>query len=154
MTPAQARILVVEDEAHMRTFLRTTLEHNGYPVVEVPNAGGARLQLTAGGIRLVLLDLGLPDTDGIEFTAVIRRMSDVPIIVISARDTDSAKIEALDSGANDYVTKPFSAGELLARIRAALRIASKVDQAAPVSKFEVGELRVDLERRLIWQRGK
>jgi two-component system KDP operon response regulator KdpE len=145
---APQKILIVEDEAHMRRFLRTTLSHNGYETVEAVD-GVQALSLGVGtDIQLVLLDLGLPDVDGVEVVTRIREQRDVPIIIISARDYEFAKIEALDCGANDYVTKPFGAGELLARIRVALRNRGG-PSAAPPSVVVIGDLRIDLGDRLV-----
>ena len=148
MTEAAPNVLIVEDEAHMRRFLRTTLIHNGYDTVEATS--GARAVELARSARpdIVLLDLGLPDIDGVEVATRIREHSTVPIIVISARDIEDAKIEALDRGANDYVTKPFGAGELLARIRVALRLAQASGQAAS-SVFSVGGLRIEFDRKSV-----
>jgi two-component system KDP operon response regulator KdpE len=142
-------VLIVEDEAHMRSFLRTTLVHNGYDVVEAATGARAVQRLRAGGVNLVLLDLGLPDVDGLEVTARAREHGAVPVIVISARDREETKIEALDRGASDYVTKPFAAGELLARMRAVLRATQESRVLAP-ALFCTGELRVSLARRQAW----
>lgn len=151
--PASApTVLVVEDEAHMRSFLRTTLLHNGYDVVEAPTGASAVQALRAGGVQIVLLDLGLPDVDGVEVAARVRQHGSIPVIVISARDREETKIEALDRGASDYVTKPFSAGELLARIRAALRAAET--RAVAPAVFTVGDLKVSLARRQAWLAGE
>ena len=145
-------VLVVEDEAHMRSFLRTTLLHNGYEVIEASTGASAVQALRAGGIDLVLLDLGLPDVDGVEVAARARQHGSMPVIVISARHREETKIEALDRGASDYVTKPFGAGELLARIRAALR-ATETRAPAP-ALFTVGDLKVSLARRQAWLNGE
>jgi two-component system KDP operon response regulator KdpE len=149
VTDSAPKVLIVEDEAHMRRFLQTTLVHNGYDTVEATNGTRALELARSAEPDLVLLDLGLPDIDGVVIAARVREHSAVPIIVISARDFEDAKIEALDRGANDYVTKPFGAGELLARIRVALRVAQGGGQAAS-SVFIVGGLRVDLEHRRVW----
>jgi two-component system KDP operon response regulator KdpE len=149
VTTAEGAVLVVEDEAHMRRFLRTTLTHNAYHVVEAGTAASALENVFEGKADLVLLDLGLPDMDGVELTARIRERSDIPIIVISARDAEWAKIEALDHGANDYVTKPFSAGELLARMRAALRVAARSGRQV-ATHFAVGDLSMDLGTRQVF----
>jgi two-component system KDP operon response regulator KdpE len=146
------KVLVVEDEAHMRGFLRTTLTHNGYDVVEAATGARAVEAVWAGGVNLVLLDLGLPDVDGVQIATQIREHGAVPIIVISARDREESKIEALDRGANDYVTKPFGAGELLARIRAVLRVTQESQRLA-TALFSTGDLRVSLSRRQAWLGG-
>lgn len=154
MTDQSARVLIVEDEAHMRTFLSTTLTHNGYSTIEASTGARALSAIRGGRVNLVLLDLGLPDVDGAEVTSIIREASAAPIIVISARDQQSVKIDLLDRGANDYVTKPFDADELLARIRVALRVAPPANGRDAVPVFSVGELRVDLPRRLVHLGGK
>jgi two-component system, OmpR family, KDP operon response regulator KdpE len=139
-------VLIVEDEAHMRRFLKTTLRLNGYDPLEAVNGQQALKIAGSQQVSVVLLDLGLPDIDGIEVVTQLREKSDVPIIVISARDQEGVKIEALDRGANDYVTKPFGAGELLARIRAMLRMVPRLPAPALVA---TGELEVDLLHRLV-----
>lgn len=146
---AAPNVLIVEDEAHVRRLLRTTLVHSGYQTVEASNGTRALELVRASRPDVVLLDLGLPDIDGVEVARRVREHSAVPIIVVSARDFEDAKIEALESGANDYVTKPFGVGELLARIRVALRIAQASRQSAS-SAFSVGGLRIELERRRVW----
>ncbi len=145
---ASPKILIVEDEAHMRRFLKTTLTHNGYATEEAVDGVQALTLGVAPDVSLVLLDLGLPDVDGVDVIARIREQRDVPIIVISARHYEFAKIEALDCGANDYVTKPFGAGELLARIRVALRTRG-APSVAPPSVLVIGDLRIDLDERLV-----
>lgn len=141
-----AKILVVEDEAPMRLFLRTTLSHNDYDVLEA-SCGVEALDRVADA-ALVLLDLGLPDIDGVEVVAKIRDRLETPIIVISARHFEFEKIEALDRGANDYITKPFGAGELLARIRVAMR-SRRMESVEATSLILLGELRIDLDNRLV-----
>lgn len=149
MSAPNPRVLIVEDEAHMRRFLRTTLIHNGYDTLEATDGVQAMEQAVSGDPSLILLDLGLPDVDGVEVVAKIRERSEVPIIIISARDFEYAKIEALDLGANDYVTKPFGAGELLARIRAALRVRSQLADSPGAPVLTLGDLRIDLGERLV-----
>ncbi|MFO0574750.1 MAG: response regulator [Polyangia bacterium] len=152
MSEPKTQILVIEDEPSLRRFLAVTLEANDYQVVE---AGTARrgLELFAEGPpQLVLLDLGLPDGDGVELTQQLRGFSQVPIIVLSARGDESVKIRALDAGADDYLTKPFAVGELLARLRVALRHSARVGPSDPV--FTAGELRVDLSRRQVFRGGE
>jgi two-component system KDP operon response regulator KdpE len=139
-------VLLIEDEPPMRRFLRAALDGAEYQLVEA--ATGREGLAHAAGRRpdVVLLDLGLPDTDGLEVIRRIREWSATPIIVISARGQESDKIAALDIGADDYLTKPFSVPELLARIRVALRHAARVP-GEPEPVFEAGELRVDLGAR-------
>jgi two-component system KDP operon response regulator KdpE len=143
-------VLVVEDEAPMRRFLRATLEAHAFRVIE---ATTAREGIDAAATRspdVVLLDLGLPDEDGLVVTRRLREWSTVPIVILSARGREEDKVEVLDAGADDYLTKPFGAGELLARIRVALRRATK---GSEVPIFEAGELKVDAARRQVFVGG-
>jgi two-component system, OmpR family, KDP operon response regulator KdpE len=140
-------ILVIEDEAQMRRFLRASLASNGYQVIESDTAADGIAQAAARTPDLVLLDLGLPDLDGLAVTQRLREWAKTPIIVISARGREEDKIQALDAGADDYLTKPFGVGELLARIRVALRNAARGELGS--SQFAVGPLRVDLARRQV-----
>jgi two-component system KDP operon response regulator KdpE len=133
------KILIVEDEAHMRCFLRTTLARNGYEPLEAADGVQAIEQAARPDVGLILLDLGLPDVDGLQVVSWVRERSNVPIIVLTARHFEFEKIETLDLGANDYVTKPFGAGELLARIRVALRQRVESNGVAS-SVVVVGEL--------------
>lgn len=142
-----ARILVVDDEPQIHRFLRPTLEAAGYRM-EAAQQGAEALRLAATWAPdLVLLDLGLPDLDGQEVLKRLRAFSRVPVIVLSARDRAAEKIEALDAGADDYVEKPFDIGELLARIRVALRRGAGHEPAEPV--FRGGVLEVDVPQRLV-----
>jgi two-component system KDP operon response regulator KdpE len=144
-------VLVVEDELPLRRFLRTALRTHEYQVVEAGTAREALAQVGGRNPDLVLLDLGLPDGDGLDVAKQIRGVGPTPIIVLSARGQEHDKVTALDLGADDYLTKPFGVQELLARVRVALRHASHPSgPQAPV--FESGELRVDLERRLVFRR--
>src|SRR5215469_13725353 len=113
--------LVIDDEPQIRRLLRVTLEANGYTVIDATNAKDGIVQAAQGRPEIILLDLGLPDLDGVEVLKRIREWSRVPVIILSVRDREHDKIAALDSGADDFVTKPFSSGELLARVRTALR---------------------------------
>lgn len=144
-------VLLVEDEPQMRRFLRASLTAHGYRLVETATAEDALKQATAYNPDLVVLDLGLPDRPGLEVIRGLREWSSVPIIVVSARGQEQDKIDALDSGADDYLTKPFGTGELLARLRVATRHAERAG-AEPDPIVELGELRVDLARRQVFAR--
>jgi two-component system, OmpR family, KDP operon response regulator KdpE len=144
-------VLIVEDELPMRRFLRTALRAHEYQVVEAGTAREALAQVGGRNPDLVLLDLGLPDADGLDVARQIRKAGRTPIIVISARGQEHDKVNALDLGADDYLTKPFGVRELLARVRVALRHAAQ-PSGSPVPVFESGDLRVDLERRLVFRR--
>jgi two-component system KDP operon response regulator KdpE len=139
-------VLVVEDEPQMRRFLRASLTSHGYDLCEATSAAEAVAMATSRAPELVLLDLGLPDEDGVELTRRLREWSRVPILVISARGREADKVEVLDAGADDYLTKPFGVGELLARMRVALRHAQHA-AGAPEQIIEIGPLRIDLARR-------
>jgi two-component system KDP operon response regulator KdpE len=140
-------MLIVEDEIQMRRFLRTALAAQDYRVAEAETVREALAAATTSNPELILLDLGLPDGDGIELTRRIREWSQVPIIVISARGKEDDKVAALDAGADDYLTKPFGVNELLARIRVALRRGTLQGAGPPNPILEVGALRIDQERR-------
>ena len=147
----KVQVLIVDDEAQIRRFLRVSLEAGGYHVHEAGT--GKEGIFIAAKVRpdLIVLDLGLPDTDGIEVVRQLREWTKTPIIILSVRDADSDKVAALDAGADDYLTKPFSTEELLARVRVALRHA----QPEPdLRVFTTGELHVDLTRRLVTVRGE
>lgn len=141
-----SKVLVVDDESPIRRFLRTSLHAHGYQVLEAAHATDGLEQFGSAKPDLMILDLGLPDLDGVEVIARVREWSRTPILVLSAHDRETDKIGALDAGANDYLTKPFGIGELLARVRAALRASFSPDQE-PV--FQSGELTVDLPRRMV-----
>jgi two-component system, OmpR family, KDP operon response regulator KdpE len=147
MSEPEPVILVIEDEVQMRRFLRASLGSNGYQVVEAETGAAGITQAAARNPDLVLLDLGLPDLDGLAVTESLRAWAKTPIIVISARGKEEDKIRALDAGADDYLTKPFGVGELLARIRVALRNAARGETGS--SQFSFGELKVDLARRQV-----
>ena len=140
-------VLIVEDEPQVRRFLRTALGAQGYRVVEAETAKEAMIAATTHNPEVVLLDLGLPDGDGIEITRRLREWSRVPIIVISARGREGDKVAALDAGADDYLTKPFGMNELLARIRVALRHVADSGPGEAPAVLEIGPLRIDQERR-------
>jgi len=143
-------ILVVDDESSIRKFLRMTLSSQGYAVIECCCGRDAISKTIEDKPELIILDLGLPDIDGIEVTRLIREWSRVPIIILSVRGAESSKIQALDAGADDYLTKPFNVGELLARLRAALR---RVERTADDPIFISGHLKVDLTKRLVTVNG-
>src|SRR5512141_588224 len=149
-----ALVLVIEDEPQMRRFLRAMLRANGYQVVEAETARDGLAQAAGRNPEVVLLDLGLPDADGVDVARQIRRSTRAPIIVLSARGKEQDKVAALDNGADDYLTKPFGAPELLARIRVALRRAATPDDGVPMPVFVSGELRVDLARREVLRGGE
>ena len=145
-------ILVVDDEPPIRRFLRTSLGAAGHRVVTAENAGEATAMVAAEKPDVVILDLGLPDQSGLDVIAEIRSKSPVPIIVLSARSDERAKVEALDLGADDYVAKPFGMAELMARIRAALRHAYQSE--GELAAFTSGDLKIDLVRRLVTRGGQ
>ncbi|HEV8245393.1 MAG TPA: response regulator [Polyangiaceae bacterium] len=148
MSQTSPMILIIEDEVQMRRFLRVSLRGAGYQLVEAASADDGLAQAAGRNPDLILLDLGLPDQDGLVVTAELRAWFKAPIIVVSARGQEEDKIKALDAGADDYLTKPFGVGELLARIRVALR---RVSTAADGSTlFEAGKLRVDLAARRVF----
>ena len=150
MTDVPTYILVVEDEPQMQKFLRMSLVSEGYRVVEA-STGQEGIDLArTHNPDLVLLDLGLPDIDGTEVTTSLREWSAKPIIVISARGQEEDKIRALDAGADDYLTKPFATGELMARIRVALRRTAHAGQERPDAVLAVGALKVDLDKRQVF----
>ncbi len=145
------RILVVDDEPQIRKFLRISLTANGYEVIEAENGRQGIDAVLSGKPDLVILDLGLPDLDGQEVITAIRKDSAVPIIVLSVRAQEMDKVEALDRGADDYVPKPFGIGELMARVRAALRPLHK-DSATEI--LEIGDLRLDFARHVVTRAGQ
>jgi two-component system KDP operon response regulator KdpE len=152
VTVSSVRVLIVDDEPQIRRFLRTSLSAYGYRVIEAA-CGREALTLTATERpELVLLDLGLPDIDGLEVIHRLREWTTVPIIVVSVRGQEREKIDALDNGADDYVTKPFGMGELLARMRAALRHRLQAELDEPV--FHAAGLTVDLVRRAVTVDGR
>lgn len=145
MTQAMHQVLVIEDEPEIRNVVRVLLETERYRVVEAESAARGEVEARAHKPDLLLVDLGLPDGDGITLIRRVRGWSPVPIIVLSARTMEEQKIAALDAGADDYVTKPFSAPELLARVRAALR--RNVRSSESTSALQLGSVRIDLARR-------
>src|SRR5512134_796406 len=149
MTEPKPVVLLIEDEPQMRRFLRAALDPNGYHLVEAETAREGMGHAAAHNPEVVLLDLGLPDLDGLEVTRRIREWSRVPIIVLSARGQEQDKVAALDAGADDYLTKPFSVPELLARMRVALRHAARAGGEERGSVVAVGELSLDLVARRV-----
>ena len=150
---ARVKVLIVEDDTQIRRFVSTALETEG---MEVHETSTGRQGLTETGRLkpdLLILDLGLPDMDGVEVVKQLRERSALPIIVLSARSLESAKIATLDAGADDYLTKPFSVGELLARVRAALRRTRAAGERQR-DEFSLGELQVDLAKRRVTSAGK
>jgi len=145
VTRAMHQVLVVEDEPGIRQVLRVLLEAEQYRVIEAETAERAQIEARSHKPDLLIVDLGLPDGDGLEVIRRLREWSPVPVIVLSARTLESQKIAALDAGADDYVSKPFSAGELLARVRAGLR--RSVRGGGEATKVRIGDVDVDLERR-------
>ena len=152
MTEDKELILLIEDEPQMRRFLRITLQTQGYRLVESETGSDGLAQAASRNPDVVLLDLGLPDMDGLVVTERLREWTQAPIIIISAREQEQDKVKALDAGADDYLTKPFSAGELMARIRVALRhsVRQRSGQSEPV--FDYQGLRVDLAQRRVFIR--
>jgi len=147
MTENVVTILVVDDEPQIRRFLRATLSSHGYRVIEAESGRGALERISMDRPDLVILDLGLPDIDGAEVLRRVREWSTIPVVVLSVRASERDKVDALDLGADDYLTKPFGTGELLARIRTALRHQVQAQSDEPV--FRYGPLVVDLARRLV-----
>lgn len=145
----QTTILLIEDEHQMRRFLRVTLQSEKYGVIEAETAADGLTQAAMRNPDVVLLDLGLPDMDGLEVINKLREWSAVPIIVISAREQEGDKIKALDGGADDYLTKPFGAGELLARIRVAIRHAAPKSSDQRESVFVADDLKIDFLKRQV-----
>ena len=143
------RILVVEDDCQIRNFIKYIIEKEGYKLFNACNGESALSIIVSEKIDLIILDLGLPDFDGIKIIEKIREWSEVPIIVVSARDQDKDKVLALDTGADDYITKPFSASELLARIRVAIRHLNKHNMNTIQTSFSVGDLVIDFEKRVV-----
>lgn len=150
MPERKERILIVEDDQQIRNFICYALKQEGFPHETAGTAQGALSALVSGQFDLMLLDLGLPDFDGMEVIKKVREWSEMPIIVVSARDQDKEKAAALDNGADDYLTKPFSVTELMARIRVALRHLQRVGYMRRQTSLAVGGIRMDLEKRLVY----
>lgn len=150
-TDAGLRVLLIEDDFAIRNLLRERLHEHGLTVQAAEHLARARELLAGDAVDLILLDLGLPDGDGINFIAELRRWSDLPVLVLSARSQERDKIAALDAGADDYLSKPFTIGELLARTRAISRRA-RIDRREPV--LTAGELQIDFAQRRISRAGQ
>ena len=151
MNAQSPAVLIVEDEKLIRRFVRTSLEEEGCRVFEAGSCADGLLEAGANKPDLIVLDLGLPDGNGVDFIRDLRAWSDVPILVLSARSNEKDKIQALDVGADDYLTKPFGVGELRARARALLRRQSRSSEEASTI-VEFGEVKVDLSRRVVTRR--
>ncbi|MBQ7774340.1 MAG: response regulator transcription factor [Lachnospiraceae bacterium] len=149
------KVLVIEDEVNICNFVKTILETNGYQVLDAHSGSSGKLQYLSHCPDLVILDLGLPDIDGVELIKTMRETGATPIIVLSARTNESDKVEALDMGANDYVTKPFGTEELLARVRAALRNSRQHSgEGAARNSFSTNGLVIEYDSRQITVHGK
>lgn len=151
MSETGQRILVVDDESPIRRYLRAALSAQGFSIYEAANGEEALSAVIADRPDIIILDLGLPDIDGIEVTRRLREWSQTPIIILSVREAEQDKIAALDAGADDYLTKPFGTGELMARMRVVMRRQSNKPEE-PI--LQVDELRMDLARRLVSIRGE
>jgi len=152
MSDLKQRVLIVEDEDDIRRFVHMALDSEGFEVFE---AGGVKRGLIEAGTRrpeLVVLDLGLPDGDGVDFILDLRSWSAIPVIVLSARSSEADKIAALDAGADDYLVKPFGAGELMARVRAQLRRSAQAESGEAVIRF--ADVCIDLARRVVERNGQ
>jgi len=152
MTENPATIVVVEDDRQIRRFVRSTLEAEGCKVFEAETGRQGLVETATRKADLVVLDLGLPDIDGVDFIRDVRGWSDVPIIVLSARSTEGDKVTALDAGADDYLSKPFGVAELVARLRALLRRHARGGEGTAVTAF--GDVSVDLSRRMVLRNGQ
>ncbi len=154
MSNTKVNILIVEDDNQIRNFISFTLKQEAFSYLAVANANDAFSHLLTNQIDLVLLDLGSPDIDGMDVIRRIREWSEMPIIVVSARDQDKEKAAALDAGADDYLTKPFSSTELMARIRVAIRHIekTKINKENPI--IEICKLKIDISKRLVYLEDK
>ena len=154
MTNYKETILIVEDDFQIRNFISYSLRNEGYICKIVSTGNQAINTIVSETVDLVILDLGLPDIDGLDVIRMLREWSDIPVIVVSARDQDREKAYALDLGADDYLTKPFSSTELLARIRVAVRHMKRRESVKKQSVIQVGGLSVDFEKRIVTLEGK
>ncbi len=149
MGAPSATILVIEDDSQIRKFLKASLEASGYVFLETHTGKDGLAEAATRTPDLIILDLGLPDMDGLEVMRRLREWSVVPVIVLSARGQENDKVVALDAGANDYLTKPFGIAELLARVRAALRQKVSIGRSEPEAVFKTGDLQVDLAGHVV-----
>lgn len=149
---AELTVLLVEDEPHIRRVLQSVLASEGYRVFEAETGERGLVEASTRRPDLLVVDLGLPDMDGVEVVRAVRHWSELPILILSARAEEADKIAALDAGADDYLTKPFGVGELLARVRALARRRTKGGEGTPVVSF--GEVQVDLARRAVTRNGE
>ena len=154
MTADRPRVLLIEDEPEIRQFMRVSLDARDYVVQEASTGREGLLQCRSQPPDIVVLDLGLPDISGFDVIQQLRGWSSVPIIIVSARGQEADKVAALDAGADDYLTKPFGVGELLARLRVILRRQARTAESASETTFAVGDLRVDLTRRQVLVEGR
>lgn len=154
MSAAPTTVLVIEDEIQIRRFLRPAMEAVGHRLVEAATATQGILEAAQCNPDIIILDLGLPDADGLEVVRRVREWSRVPIIILSARGKEGDKVAALDAGADDYLTKPFSVGELMARIRVALRHATPTGTAIDGATFSFGDITLDIPRREVRRKGE
>ena len=154
MSNNKFKVLLVEDEQNILNLVETVLESNGYAFLSAQTCEMGRVMTLYHNPDLIILDLGLPDADGIEMIRFVRQNSATPIIILSARSGEADKVEALDLGANDYITKPFGTGELLARVRVALRDKRQMTAGAPSARFQLKELQIDYDKRLVQLAGE
>ena len=147
-------ILLIEDETQIRRFLRMTLEAAGMTVAEAPNGRQGIAEATSSQPDLVVLDLGLPDMDGVQVVRQLRALTSIPILILSARSDENQKVQALDAGADDYLTKPFGNEEMMARIRGLLRRRGAPAHGSDAAPFLFGDVSVDLPRRLVTRAGE
>jgi two-component system, OmpR family, KDP operon response regulator KdpE len=154
VTKVPITVLVIEDEQSIRRFIRPSLEAEGYQLIEAANGKEGLLQASQHPPSVIVLDLGLPDMDGLDVIRRLREWTNVPIVILSARGQENYKIAALDAGADDYVAKPFAVGELMARIRVALRHAAQSQPGADQSAVIAGDVTIDLLRREVRRKGE
>ncbi len=149
MSNNRYKILIVEDEANIRNLMGTVLETNDYQTLWADTCKLGKTMVLSHNPDLIILDLGLPDGDGLQLIETVRQTAATPIIVVSARTGEDDKVQALDLGANDYITKPFGTAELLARVRVALRDRRRISAGAPQERFRLGELEIDYGKRAV-----